>query len=77
MNIETNIASSARTSIGTNIEHPNETSTESKIETARAETPIDIVMTTRTPPLGAMMDILRRHGSAIVRAAGMVESTFG
>jgi hypothetical protein len=77
MNIETNIASSAPTSIGTKIEHPNETSTEAKIETARAETPIDTVVTTRTHPLGAMMGILRRPGIAIVRVAGMVESTFG
>jgi hypothetical protein len=76
-NIETNIESSAPTSIGTKIEHPSETSTEAKIETARAEMPIDIVMTTRTHPLGAMMGILQPPGIAIVRVAGMVESTFG
>jgi hypothetical protein len=69
--------SSAPTSTGTKIEHPSETSTEAKIETARAETPIDIVMTTRTHPLGAMMGILRPPKIAIARVAGMVESIFG
>jgi hypothetical protein len=77
MNIEANIASSVSMSIGTKIGHPDETSTEAKIETAHAEIPIDIVTTTRTHPLGAMMDFLRRRGIAIVRVAGMVESRFG
>jgi hypothetical protein len=77
MNIEMSIASSARMSIGTKIGHPNETSTEAKIATTHAGTPIDIVMTTRTHPLGAMMDFLRPRGTAIMRVGGMGESTFG
>jgi hypothetical protein len=64
-------------SIGTKIGYPNETCTEAKIETTHAGTPIDIVMTTRTHPLGAMTVFLRRRGTAIVRVAGMAESTFG
>jgi hypothetical protein len=77
MNIETSIASSAPMSIGTKIAHPNEMSTEAKIETARVETPIDIVMTTRTHRLGAMMDSLRQRGTETAPVAGMVESTSG
>jgi hypothetical protein len=69
VNIETSIASSAPMSM--------QTSTEAKIDSSRVETPIDIVMTTRTLPLGAMMGFLRRRGTVIVRAAGMAESTFG
>jgi hypothetical protein len=77
MNIETSIASSAPMSIGTKIAHPNEMSTEAKIETARVETLIDIVMTTRTHRLGAMMDSLRQRGTETALVAGMVESTSG
>ena len=77
MNIEMSIASSARMSIRPKTGHPNETSTEAEIETSHAETPIDIVMTTRTHPLGAMMDFSRPRGTAIMRVGSMVESTFG
>jgi hypothetical protein len=75
--IETSIESSALMSIGTQIGHPIETSAESTTATTRAETPIDIVTTTRTHPLDAMMDFLRRLGIAIVHVAGMVESISG
>ena len=77
MNIGTSIASCAPMSIGTKIGRPNETSTEAKIETTRAETLIDIVTTTRTHLLDAMMDFLRRPGIATVRVAGTAESTSG
>jgi len=89
MNIETSITSSAPMSIGTKIghphgtsteakiEHPHGTSTEAKIETNHAETQIDIVMTTRMRPRGVMTDSLRPPGTAIMRVAGMVESTSG
>ncbi len=86
MNIETSSASSARMNIETSsarmnartkIGHPCETSTEAKIETTPAETPIDIGMTTRTHPLGAMTDFLRPRRTAVTRVGSMVESTFG
>ena len=77
MNIETSITSSAPMSIGTKIGHPHGTSTEAKIETNHAETQIDIVMTTRMRPRGVMTDSLRPPGTAIMRVAGMVESTSG
>ena len=77
MNIEMSIASSARMSIRPKTGHPNETSTEAEIETSHAETPIDIVMTTRTHPLGAMTDFSRPRRTAIMRVGSMVESTFG
>jgi hypothetical protein len=82
MNIEMTSASSARMSIRTKIGHPyetstEETSTEAKIGTTPAETPIDIVMTTRTHPLGAMTVFLRPRGTAVTPVGNMVESTFG
>jgi hypothetical protein len=81
MNIETSIAtnieSSAPMSIGTKIGHRNESSIEAKIETARVETRIDIVMTTRMHPPDAMMDFLRQPGTGTTRVVGMVESISG
>ena len=68
---------SARMSIRTKIGHPYETSTEVKIVTTPVETPIDIVTTTRTHPLGAMTDFLRPRRTAATRVGSMVESTCG
>jgi hypothetical protein len=77
MNIETSIESSAPMSIGVKIGHRNELSIEAKIETARVETPIDTVMTTRMHPPDVMMDFLRQPGTATTRVVGMVESISG
>jgi hypothetical protein len=77
MNIGMSSASSARMSIRTKIGHPYETSTEAKIAITPAETPIDIVMTTRTHPRGAMTDFLQLRRTAATRVGSMVESTFG
>ena len=73
MNIETNIASSAPTSIGTKIERPNEMNIEARIENAPGGTPTDTVMSTRTPPPDAMMDFSRRPGIATMHVGGMAE----